>query len=189
VNKSDLIESVADKLGSRATAIEVVDLILESIQDTVATGERMVLSGFGVFELQSRAARVGRNPATGAAVRIPARSVVKFRPGSDFKALTTGDPSMAVAKKAPVKKAVAKKAPVKKAVAKKAPVKKAVAKKVPVKKAVAKKAPVKKVVAKKAPVKKAVATKAPVKKVVAKKAPVKKVVAKKAPVKKVVAKK
>jgi DNA-binding protein HU-beta len=171
VNKSDLIEKVARVVETKAVAVEVVDMILDEIQDTVASGERAVISGFGVFELQSRAPRTGRNPATGEAVRIPARSVIKFRPGTEFKALTSGEPSMAAAKKA-AKKATAKKAPAKKAPAKKVAAK-APAKKVAVKAAVAK-APAKKAPAKKAPAKKAPAKKAPAKKAPAKKAPAKK---------------
>jgi DNA-binding protein HU-beta len=180
VNKSELIEALAERLGGRATASTAVELVLETIQGAVVSGERVVLSGFGVFEQQQRAARTGRNPATGTQVRIPAMKVPKFRPGTEFKALVSGAKSVAKKTvKAPAKKVAAKKAPAKKVTAKataKAPVKKAPAKKVtaPAKKVTAKvttKAPVKKAPAKKVTAK--ATTKAPAKKAPAKKAPAK----------------
>jgi len=170
VNKSELIDAIAEKLGGRATAAAAVEAILETVQRSVIAGERVVLSGFGVFEQQKRAARTGRNPSTGARVRIPAMSVPKFRPGTEFKALVSGAKDMAAAK-APAKrvaKKAAKKTTARKAV-KKAPAKKAV-KRAPAKR-VAKKAPAKRV-AKKAPAKRAPAKR------VAKKAPAKRAAAK-----------
>jgi DNA-binding protein HU-beta len=202
VNKSELIDTIAGQVGGRSAAATAVDAVIETIERAVTSGERVVITGFGVFEKANRSARMGRNPATGAAVRIKKSSVPKFRPGTEFKAYVNGTKKLTKAVKAvaaaPAKKVVAKKAPVTKTVAKKAPAKKVVAKKVvkkaPARKVVAKKAPAKKVVAKKvvkkAPAKRTVAAKSTVKRVtVAKKAPAKKVVAKKAPAKKAPAKK
>ena len=158
LNKSDLIDAIADHVGGRATAAKAVEAFLDTVTKAVSAGEKVALSGFGVFEKAERAARTGRNPATGAVVKIRKTSVPKFRPGTDFKAYVKGTKKftrVAAVKKAAapvIAKAVAK-APIKRTVAKAAPVKKTVAK-APVKKTVAK-APVKKAVAK-APVKRAV---------------------------------
>jgi DNA-binding protein HU-beta len=201
VNKAELIEAISEKVGDRRTAAAAVEAVIEAVTGAVARGEKVALAGFGVFEKIDRRARVGRNPATGATVKVAATSVPKFRPGQGFKDVVSGAkkatatvaktvgragavnmaaPAKKAAKKAaPAKKAAAKKAPAKKAAAKKAPAKKAAAKKAPAKKAPAKKAP-----AKKAPAKKAAAKKAPAKKAPAKKAPAKKAAAKKAPAKK-----
>jgi len=65
----------------------VLEAIVETIQNVVVAGERVTLSGFGVFERADRAPRVGRNPANGSAVQIAARSVPAFRPGTEFKEL------------------------------------------------------------------------------------------------------
>jgi DNA-binding protein HU-beta len=211
VNKAQFIEALAARLGSdKKTAATHLDAVLDEIYAVVVKGEKLALTGFGSFEKRDRAARIARNPATGASVKVKKTSVPAFRAGAEFKAIISGAKKIAkvpakkaapakkvaVAKAAPAKKvAVAKAAPARKAaVAKAAPVKKAVAAKAaPVKKAAAAKAaPVKKAAAAKAaPVKKAVAAKAaPVKKAVAAKAaPAKAAPAKKAPAKRAPAKK
>lgn len=139
MNKAELIDALAAKLdGSKKQAAEAVEAVFDEIQQAVATGEKVAITGFGVFEKADRAARTARNPRTGATVKVKATSVPKFRAGSEFKAVVaSGGKKRAAAKKAaPAKKAVAKKAaPAKKAVAKKAPAKKAVAKKAPAKRA------------------------------------------------------
>jgi len=143
VNKAELIDSVAARLGhSKRDVTAIVDAFIDDTKRAVAKGEKVAISGFGVFEAQARKARLGRNPRTGETVKIKATKLPKFRPGAEFKAVVSGTKKVAApaaAKKAaPAKKAVAKKAPAKKAVAKKAPAKKAPAKKV------AKKAPARK---------------------------------------------
>ena len=159
MNKAELIEEVAKALDdTRKAAGEAVEAVLEEITRTVAMGEKVAITGFGVFEKVDRAARTGRNPLTGAVVKISATSVPKFRPGAEFKSMVSGKKKTA-AKKTSAKKAPAKKAPAKKTAAKKAPAKKTVAKKAPAKKTVAKKAP-----AKKAPARKTAAKKAPARK-------------------------
>jgi DNA-binding protein HU-beta len=203
-NKAQFIELLADKFeGDKKMAAQALDAVIETVYDNVAKGEKVALTGFGIFEKRERAARMARNPATGAAVKVKKTSVPAFRAGAEFKAITSGEKKVesttsarrvvaaatkAPAKKAVVKKVAAKKAPAKKAVvkkvaAKKAPAKKAAVKKVAAKKAPAKKAAVKKVAAKRAPAKKTVAKRAPAKKTVAKRAPAKKAAAKKAPAK------
>ena len=152
MNKADLIDAVSAQLDtSKKDVSDVVETILHEVKRAISRGEKVAISGFGVFERQSRAARTGRNPRTGEAVKIKATKLPKFRPGAEFKAIVAGAKAGAApAKKAPARKAAAKKAPAKKAAAKKAPAKRTVAKKAP-----AKKAPAKRTVAKKAPAKKA----------------------------------
>lgn len=87
MNKTELIESIADRVGGRAAAQTVLEAIVDTIQNVVVAGEKVTLSGFGVFERADRAPRVGRNPANGSAVQIAARSVPAFRPGTEFKEL------------------------------------------------------------------------------------------------------
>ncbi|MCW2544720.1 MAG: transcriptional regulator, partial [Frankiales bacterium] len=179
MNKAELIEAIAARIGDKRTATAAVEAVVDAVTSAVAKGEKVAIAGFGVFEKVDRAARIARNPATGAPVKLKATSVPKFRAGQGFKDVVSGAKKLAptvaksvggtvmAAKKAAPKKA-AKKAPAKKAAAKKAPAKKAPAKKAPAKKAPAKKAPAKKAPAKKAPAKKAPAKKAPAKKAPAK---------------------
>jgi len=159
VNKAELIDSIAARLGdNKKAAGEAVEAVIDTITRTVAKGEKVAITGFGIFEKVERAARIARNPATGARVKVKKTSVPKFRPGTQLKAVVSGAVRLAAPAKAAPAKAAAKKVAVKKAAAKKAaPAKKVVAKKVAAKKAApAKKAAAaKKVVAKKAPAKKA----------------------------------
>ncbi len=153
MNKSDLVEVIADKLGkTKKETGELVEAVLDHITRTVASGEKVSLSGFGVFEKQDRAARVGRNPRTGATVRIKATSVPKFRSGVEFKQVVAGKKRSAK-KAAPAKKATARKTAAKKAPARKAPAKKTTARTV-AKKAPARKAPARKTTARKTAAKK-----------------------------------
>jgi DNA-binding protein HU-beta len=87
MNKRDLIDAVSGRMGDKKTATEAVNAVLDTIQETVASGDKVSITGFGVFEKQVRAARTARNPATGAAVKVPKTSVPKFRAGADFKAM------------------------------------------------------------------------------------------------------
>ncbi len=176
MNKAELIDLVAQRLElSRKAASDAVEAVVDSIKESVSSGERVAITGFGVFERVERAARTGRNPLTGVSAPIKATSVPKFRPGAEFKAVVAGQREAAKAHVAAAKKAVtkvvAKAAPAKAAPAKAAPAKAAPAKAAPAKKAAAKK------VAKAAPAKAAPAKAAPTKKAAAKK------VAKKAPAK------
>ncbi|GAA1769375.1 MULTISPECIES: HU family DNA-binding protein [Streptomonospora] len=91
MNKRDLIDAISDRMGDKKTATEAVNAVLETIQSAVASGEKVAVTGFGVFERGERAAREARNPATGATINVPASYVPKFRPGSDFKALVNGE--------------------------------------------------------------------------------------------------
>jgi len=125
VNKAELIDHVATATGTgKKEAEEAVEAVVAGIVDTVKKGEDVSLFGFGKFAPKSNAARTGRNPQTGASIKIAASKSVKFAPAQAFKtALNT----KATKKAAPAKKAAAgkKAAPATKA----APAKKTTAKK------------------------------------------------------------
>jgi DNA-binding protein HU-beta len=91
MNKRDLIDAVSVRLRDKKSAAEAVNAVLETIQSAVAAGDKVAITGFGVFEKSERPARTARNPATGATVQVPKSSVPKFRAGADFKALVNGD--------------------------------------------------------------------------------------------------
>ncbi|QLH24352.1 HU family DNA-binding protein [Streptomyces sp. Rer75] len=193
MNKAQLVEAIADKVGGRQQAADAVDAVLDAIVRAVVGGDRVSVTGFGSFEKVERPARYARNPQTGERVRVKKTSVPRFRAGQGFKDLVSGSKKLPRGGEVAVKKApkgslqvAAKKAAAKKATAKKA----APAKKVTAKKAAAKKAPAKKAPAKKAAAKKAApAKKTTAKKAAAKKAPARKTTARKAPAKKTTARK
>ncbi|MFJ4833231.1 HU family DNA-binding protein [Streptomyces sp. NPDC088747] len=214
MNKAQLVEAIADKVGGRQQAADAVDAVLDAVVRAVVGGDRVSVTGFGSFEKVDRPARYARNPQTGERVRVKKTSVPRFRAGQGFKDLVSGSKKLpkndVAVKKAPkgslsggasatVKKAAAKKATTaKRATVKKttAPARKTVAKqttatakKTTAKKATAKKttATAKKVAAKKTTAKKATAKKAPAKKATAKKAPAKKSTARKTTAKKATA--
>jgi len=91
MNKRDLIDAISGRLGDKKSATEAVNAVLDAIQDAVAKGDKVAITGFGVFEKSERPARTARNPATGATIEVPKSSVPKFRPGADFKALVNGE--------------------------------------------------------------------------------------------------
>ena len=91
MNKRDLIDAISGRLGDKKSATEAVNAVLDTIQDAVAKGDKVAITGFGVFEKSERPARTARNPATGATIQVPESSVPKFRPGADFKALVNGE--------------------------------------------------------------------------------------------------
>ncbi|MFI1564637.1 HU family DNA-binding protein [Streptomyces sp. NPDC020490] len=187
MNKAQLVEAIADKMGGRQQAADAVDAVLDAIVRAVVAGDRVSVTGFGSFEKVDRPARYARNPQTGERVRVKKTSVPRFRAGQGFKDLVSGSKKLPkgdiAVKKAPkgsltggaaatVKKAAAKKAVTKTAAAKKAAAKKAPAKKTAAaaKKTAAKKAPAKKTAA----AAKTTAAKTAAKKTTAKKAPAKK---------------
>jgi DNA-binding protein HU-beta len=99
MNKRDLIDAISARMGDKKTATEAVNALLDTIQATVAKGDKVAITGFGVFEKQVRPARTARNPATGASIKVPKSSVPKFRAGADFKAIVNGQKKPAAAKK------------------------------------------------------------------------------------------
>ncbi len=171
VNKGQLVDALESRLGSKRAAAEALEAVVDVITVTVAKGEKVAITGFGTFEKAARAARTGRNPRTGQAVKIKKTSVPRFRAGTAFKEVTsdakalraftaaaagraasaTGKVAASVAGTATstARRATGTAAPAKKTAAKKtakaAPAKKAAAKKT------AKAAPAKKATAKKPP--------------------------------------
>ena len=91
MNKRELIDAISERLGDKKSAAEALNAVLEAIQSAVASGDKVALTGFGIFEKSERPARTARNPATGATIQVPKSSVPKFRPGADFKALVNGE--------------------------------------------------------------------------------------------------
>jgi len=147
VNKAELIEALAGRLGDKRSATSALDAVLAEIQAAVAKGDKVAITGFGVFEKRVRAARTARNPRTGEAVKVKKTSVPAFRAGASFKEMVaSGRVPKAAKAAAPAKKAAtAKAAPAKKAPAKKATKAASTAvRKTTTVKAAAKKAPAKK---------------------------------------------
>ena len=88
MDKYRLAEEVSRRTKvTQKKARQIIDIMMDIIEQKVGAGERVVLVGFGAFESRKRAPRTGRNPRTGAAVKIPARTVPAFAPGKHFKAL------------------------------------------------------------------------------------------------------
>jgi DNA-binding protein HU-beta len=82
MNKAELIEAVAkDAEISRSKASCAVDAFIDSVSKSLKKGQKVTLVGFGTFGTSKRKAREGRNPQTGAKIKIPARRVARFKPG------------------------------------------------------------------------------------------------------------
>jgi DNA-binding protein HU-beta len=85
MNKTDLIDGMAESAGiSKAAAKKALDSFLGNVEGALKKGNRVSLVGFGSFSVSRRAARDGRNPQTGATIKIKAKNVVKFKAGSDL---------------------------------------------------------------------------------------------------------
>jgi DNA-binding protein HU-beta len=90
-NKAQFVEQLAERLdGDRKRAAAALDAVIDSVYAAIARGEKVAITGFGVFERRERAARTARNPATGAPVKVAASRVPAFRPGAEFKAIASG---------------------------------------------------------------------------------------------------
>lgn len=86
MNKSQLVEAIALETGvSKVDARKSVDAFIEIVVRTLKENDKVSLSGMGVFSVMQRSARVGRNPRTGAQVKIAPKRVVKFRPTIDVE--------------------------------------------------------------------------------------------------------
>ncbi len=83
MNKKELVEKIAQGAGvSKAVAERTLNSFMDVIMDAMSAGDRVTLVGFGTFYVQERKARTGRNPQTGKEIKIPAKKIVKFKPGS-----------------------------------------------------------------------------------------------------------
>ena len=88
MNKEELVQEIAKKAKvTQKDAAEVLNGLVETVQKTVAKGEKVTLVGFGTFESRKRAARTGRNPQTGKEIKIAAKTVPAFSAGKKFKEL------------------------------------------------------------------------------------------------------
>jgi DNA-binding protein HU-beta len=148
MNKAQLIEAISGYYdGSKAEATKALNAVVETITQKTAAGEKVAITGFGVFEKVSRAARMVRNPRTGERKKAKATAVPRFRAGSDLKAYVSGakklpkptgqkavpaktdaGPAGSSARKAAAKAPAKSTSPAKKAPGKKAPAKKAAGK-------------------------------------------------------------
>ena len=91
MNRKKLIDALSISTGSsKADADRSIDALLEIITDTLKKGDGLTLKGFGTFEVRKRAARAGRNPKTGEALKIKARKVPAFKAGTALKAAVNG---------------------------------------------------------------------------------------------------
>lgn len=87
MNKTDMIKVVTSKIeGATQKDIGVVvDTVFDTIKDTLVSGDKVSIAGFGIFEVTERAARTGRNPQTGAEMQISASKSPKFKVSKSFK--------------------------------------------------------------------------------------------------------
>jgi DNA-binding protein HU-beta len=85
MNKGELISAIAAKSGlTKAASEKALNATIAAITASLKKGQRVGLVGFGSFSISKRSARIGRNPQTGKEIKIPAKKVVKFKPGSDL---------------------------------------------------------------------------------------------------------
>jgi len=186
VNKAELIDALAVRLGEKKSATAALDAVLAEVQAAVTKGDKVSITGFGVFEKRVRAARMARNPRTGEAVKVKKTAIPAFRAGAGFKDMVASGKAPAGARKTTAKvaaKTTARTTTAKATTAKATTARKTTAKATTTKATTAKAAPAKKTVARKTTpattARKTAATKA-----VAKKAPATKTAAKKAPARK-----
>ncbi len=86
MNKTELVEHIAGKSDiSKAAASRALASIIDAVKKTLKKGDTVTLVGFGTFSVSKRAARTGRNPRTGAALKIKASKVPRFKPGKGLK--------------------------------------------------------------------------------------------------------
>ena len=91
MNKTQLIDELASRFeGNKKMAAQALEAVVDAITRTVAKGEKVGITGFGVFEKVDRPARMARNPATGARVRVGKTSVPRFKAGTGFKDVVSG---------------------------------------------------------------------------------------------------
>ncbi len=87
MNKAELVAKVAEDAGvSKTQANAALDSFISSVTKTLKGGDKVTLVGFGTFSVSKRAARTGRNPQTGAAIKIKAKKVAKFKAGKELSA-------------------------------------------------------------------------------------------------------
>ncbi len=91
MNKGELIDAVSKMTQhSKAQTGEMFDAFMAVVQNALTSGNNVQMIGFGTFAVEERAARTGRNPATGKELKIPAKKIVKFKVGSKLKDAVAG---------------------------------------------------------------------------------------------------
>lgn len=86
MTKADIIEQIYEKIGfSKKESSEIVELVFDTMKETLEKGEKIKISGFGNFVVRAKRPRVGRNPQTGEEIEISARRVLTFRPSQVLK--------------------------------------------------------------------------------------------------------
>jgi DNA-binding protein HU-beta len=86
MNKTNLIDGMAEDAGiTKADAKKALESFLDNVGETLKKGDRVSLVGFGSWSVSKRSAREGRNPQTGKTINIPAKNVVKFKPGTELQ--------------------------------------------------------------------------------------------------------
>ena len=100
MTKADLVEAVHTKVGfSKKESADIVEMVFDTMKETLESGQKIKISGFGNFEVRDKRSRVGRNPQTGDVIEISARRVLAFKPSQVLKlalndgvlTATTGD--------------------------------------------------------------------------------------------------
>jgi len=92
MTKRELVISVAMQLGmTQSDVAKIIESAFDAITQALARGDRWELRDFGVFEVKTRASRIGRNPRTGEQVPVPERKVVNYRPGKKMKQIICGE--------------------------------------------------------------------------------------------------
>ncbi len=87
MTKADIVEALYEKVGfSKKEAADLVELVFDSIKNTLSAGQKIKISGFGNFVVREKRARIGRNPQTGESIEISARRVLTFRPSQVLRA-------------------------------------------------------------------------------------------------------
>lgn len=86
MNKEELVQEIAKKAKyTQKEVSEILGVILDTVEKNVAKGKKVTLVGFGTFQAKKRAERTGRNPQTGAEIKIPSKTVPTFTAGKAFK--------------------------------------------------------------------------------------------------------
>jgi integration host factor subunit beta len=92
MTKAELVDEVARNVQlTKKQAEAIVNLVFDSIVDSLRAGEKIELRGFGSFRLRSRKSRMGRNPKTGAKVDVPSKKIPYFKPGKELKELINSE--------------------------------------------------------------------------------------------------
>lgn len=86
MNKAEFVAKLAEKTGfTKVDSEKAVNAFLETVTETLKSGDKIVFTGFGSFEVTERAAKEGRNPQTGETIQIKASKAPKFKPGKSLK--------------------------------------------------------------------------------------------------------